>query len=90
MSFHFPNWLLVPKNEMRNLINFNASSGKSENLFRKCQLKSTEELSLMMLKKDPNFEEKMTFCLKSDMRNLVNSNPSSGKTENLHFDGLLL
>ena len=43
----------------------------------------------MTLKKDPNFEEKLTFCLKNDMRNLVNFNPSSGKSENLHFDGLL-
>ena len=35
----------------------------------------------MTLKKDPNFEEKLT---------LVNFNLSSGKSENLHFDGLLL
>ena len=28
----------------------------------------------MTLKKDPNFEGKMTFCLKNDMRNLVNCN----------------
>ena len=39
----------------------------------------------MTLKKDPHFEEKLTFCLKNDMRNLVNFNPSSGKSENLHF-----
>ena len=52
--------------------------------------KSEEELSLMTLKKYPNFEEKLTFCLKNDMRNLVNFNPNSGKSENLHFDGLLL
>ena len=26
----------------------------------------------MTLKEDPNFEEKLTFCLKNDMRNLVN------------------
>ena len=44
----------------------------------------------MTLKKDPNFEEKLTFSLKNDMRNLVNYSPSSGKSENLHFDGLLL
>ena len=44
----------------------------------------------MTLKKDSNFEEKVTFCLKNDMRNLVNFKPSSGKSENLHFDGLLL
>ena len=42
----------------------------------------------MKLKRDPNFEEKLTFCLKNDMRNLVNFNVSSGKSENLHFDGL--
>ena len=44
----------------------------------------------MTLKSDPNFEEKLTFCLKNDMRNLVNFNPSSRKSKNLHFDGLLL
>ena len=44
----------------------------------------------MTLKNGPNFEEKLTFHLKNDMRNLVNFNASSGKTENLHFDGLLL
>ena len=44
----------------------------------------------MTLKSDPDFEEKLTFCLKNDMRNLVNFNTSSGKSGNLHFDGLLL
>ena len=44
----------------------------------------------MALKKDPNFEGKMTFCLKNDMTNLVNCNAGSGKSENLHFDVLLL
>ena len=43
-----------------------------------------------MLKGDINFEGKLTFCLKNDMSNLVNFNASSGKSENLHFDGLLL
>ena len=82
------------KNDMRNLVNFSASSGKSENLHFKVvlkfQLKSTEEWSLMTLKKHANFEEKLTFCLKNDMRNLVNFNTSTGKSENLHFDGLRL
>ena len=49
-----------------------------------------EELSLITLKSDPNFEEKLTLCLKNNMRNLVNFNASCGKSENLHFDGLLL
>ena len=38
----------------------------------------------MTLKSDPNFEEKLTFCLKNDMNNLVNFNSSSGKSENLY------
>ena len=84
------------KNDMTNLVNFNASSGKSENLhfdvllLSIVQLKSAEEMSLMTLKSDPNFEEKLTFCLKNDMRNLMNFNSSSGKSENLYFDGLFL
>ena len=44
----------------------------------------------MTLKKVPNFEEKLTSCLKNDMRNFVNFHLSSGKSENLHFDGLNL
>ena len=44
----------------------------------------------MTLKKDPNFEEKLIFYLKNDFRNLVKFNLSSGKSENLNFDGLLL
>ena len=44
----------------------------------------------MILKSGTNFEEKLTFCLKNGMRNLVNFNVSSGKSENLHFDGLIL
>ena len=57
---------LGSKNDMRNLVNFNASSGKSGNLpfdvlllpisIYIFSLKSTEELSLMALKKDLNFE----------------------------------
>ena len=88
------------KNDMTNLVNFNASSGKSENLhfdvlllsiaYIKFQLKSAEELSLMTLKSDPNFEEKLNFCLKNDIRNLMNFNSRSGKSENLYFDGIFL
>ena len=43
----------------------------------------------MTLKRDPNFEEKLTFGLENG-ENLVNFNPSNGKSEKLHFDGLLL
>ena len=38
----------------------------------------------------PGTEEKLTLGSKNDMRNLVNFNASSGKSENLHFDLLLL
>ena len=51
--------------------------------------KSTKELSLMTMKSDSNFEEKLT-CLKNNMRNLMNFNLSSEKSENLHFDGIFL
>ena len=87
-------------NDMRNFVNLNASSGKSEKLHFDVLLlsiayivsaKKTQKNDLSMtLKKDQNFEEKLTFCLKNDTRNLVNFNASTGKSENLHFDGLLL
>ena len=63
---------------LRNLVNFHASSRKSENLhfdelvlFK--ALKSTEEFCLMTLKSDTKFEEKLTLC----SRNLMNFNASS-------------
>ena len=44
----------------------------------------------MTLKSDAKFEEKLTLGSNNDMRNLVNLNASSGKSENFHFDVLLL
>ena len=44
----------------------------------------------MKLKSDAKFEEKLILVSKNDMRNLVNFNMSSGKSENFHFDRLLL
>ena len=77
------------KNDTRNLVNFHASSRISEYLhfhglflsiaYKVSAIKSTGELSLMTLKSDPNFEEKLTFCLKNGVRNLENFNASSGK-----------
>ena len=62
------NWLLFP-NDMICLVNFNASSGKSESLhfdvlllsitYKALAKKGAEELSLMTLRSDPNFEEKL-------------------------------
>ena len=90
---------LDSKNDMKNLVNFNLSSGKSENLHfdilllsiaHKVSAKKVQKNYLSWHKGDPNFEEKLTFCLKNYMRNLVNFNPRSRKSKNLHFDGLLL
>ena len=89
------------KNNARELVNFHASSWKSENLhfdglFLSKGYKDLEEkvqksyICLMTLKSDAKFEEKLTLVSKNDMRNLVSFNVSSGKSENLHFNVLLL
>ena len=39
----------------------------------------------MTLNKDPKFKEKLVFCLNDDMRNLMNFNLSSKKSENLAY-----
>ena len=44
----------------------------------------------MTLKSDARFEEKLTLGSKNNMRNFVNFNASSGKSENWYFDVLLL
>ena len=44
----------------------------------------------MTLKSDAKFEETMTLRSKQDMRNMVDLNANSDKSENLHFDGPLL
>ena len=44
----------------------------------------------MTLKSDAQFEEKLTLGSKNDMRNQVNFNVSSGMSEHLHFNVLLL
>ena len=43
----------------------------------------------MRVEGDAKFEEKLALGFKNDM-NLVNFNASSGKSENLHFEVLLL
>ena len=44
----------------------------------------------MTRKGDAIFKEKLTGDLKNDIRNLINFHGSSRKSENLHFDWLLL
>ena len=70
------------QNDIRNSVNFIASSGKSENLHLGVLLlstvnyvwskKITEELYVIKLKNDAQFEEKLTCPLKNGMRNLAN------------------
>ena len=44
----------------------------------------------MRVESDAKFEEKLAVSFKNDMMNLVNFNASKGKSENLHFEVLLL
>ena len=76
-----------------------ASSRKPENLHLDWLLlsKAFKDLNekvqsscLMTLKSNEKFEEKLTPGSENDMKNLANFNASSGKSENLHFDVLLL
>ena len=78
------------------MVDFNACSGKSENVHfdvlldvNNVSAKKVQKSYLMTLKSDSNFEEKLTFCLEND-RNLMSFNSSSGKSENLHFEGIFL
>ena len=70
------------KIDMRNFRNFNPSTRKSEKFvfqLAPCDqsiyclsYKTREELSFMIMKCYANFEEKLTFGLKNDLRNLAN------------------
>ena len=87
------------KNDMRNLMNFNASSGKSENLHfdvvlilsiaYKFSAKNYRRNVCHDAEKRSKLWRKTDFLFENAMRNLVNFNASSEKFENLRFDGLL-
>ena len=88
------------KNDMTNLVNFNASSGKFQNLLFDVQLLSmaykvsAEKVQksyllwhwrvIQTLKKNSRLVWKMTW------ENLMNFNSTSEKFENLHFGGIFL
>ena len=44
----------------------------------------------MTLESDAKFEKKLAHGFKNSITNLVNFNASTGRSENLHFDVLLL
>ena len=52
----------------------------------KIEMKKYRRVSLMTLKSDAKFGEKLSLGSKNDMRNLVNFNASSDKSENFHFE----
>ena len=86
------------KNDTRNLVNFHACSRKSEKLhFDGLLLPKTDknldeevQKSLITSKSDAKFEEKLALGSKNDIGTLVSFNASSSKSDNLHFDVLLL
>ena len=96
----FEEKLTLGSTDMSKLVNFNVCSGKSQNVhlyvlllsiaYKVSARKPQKKLSLMPLKKDPKFEEKLTFRLKNYMKNSVNFHLNSGKPKNLPFDELLL
>ena len=86
------------KNDIRNLVDVHESSRKSgslhfDGLFLPKAYKDLDEkvkLCLMALKIDANLEEKLTLGSENNMRNLMIFDVSRGKSENLHFDELIL
>ena len=83
--------------DIRNLVDFDTSSRKSQNLLfhqilspkhMQIQMKQYRRVSLMTLKNDAKFEEGLPLGSKNDMDEFYDA--SSGKSENFHFDRLLL
>ena len=88
------------KNDLRNLVNFHASSQKSENLHFDWLLLSSaykgleEKLQKSYVSKHwrviQSLKKNWLLVPKNNIRNFEHFNVSSGKSENLHFDVLLL
>ena len=53
-------------------------------------LKIAGVLCAMTMTNDAKFKEELTCQFKIDMRNLTNFDPSTRKSQNMHFNGLLL
>ena len=49
-------------------------------------LKLTEESCAMTMKNDAKFEEELTCCFKTDMRNLTNFDSRTLKSEKVFYD----
>ena len=83
------------KYDMRNYVNFHPTTQKSEKLyfdglfFSKSYNISAKNWRVT-LTSDAKFKEKLTRGWKNYIRNLVSFHATNRKSENLHFDGLLL
>ena len=75
MSHDTKEWYKVEKNDMKNLVNFNVSSSKSENfhfnvlllsIAYKVSAEKYRKIISYDTEKRSNIEEKLTFCLKND------------------------
>ena len=82
---------------MKNWVNFHCNTRKSEKLYidglflsNGYNVKISKGLCVMTLKDNAKFKGKLTCGLKNDIRNLVNFRASRQKSENLHFDWILL
>ena len=53
-------------------------------------LKPTGESFVMTMKNDAKFEMKLACQFKTDTRNLTNFDPTTQKSQILHFNGLIL
>ena len=83
------------KNDIRDLVNFHGSSWNSENLhFERLLLSITYKVWIQKVQKSyllwhwrvfQTLKKNWLFVWKNDMRNFVNFNMSSGKSEDLHF-----
>ena len=58
------------------------------NVYKYRGVKSTEELSFVKLKRDAIYEEKLTWGLENEKRNLAIFYQSTQKSQNWDFDGI--
>ena len=74
----------------KSLKNCNLMDSSLSKVYNMFQLENFRGICVMTLKGDAKFKGRLTLDLKNDIMNLVNFHASSRKSENLHFDGLLL
>ena len=81
------------KTQLRNLANFHESTRKCQNWdfdpfveSRKCMtLKFAEELCVVAMKNNAKFQEELTYHFKTDMRNFMNFDSSTRKSNKIYL-----